>query len=237
MSSNATVTADPFGSELRRRDFMRYAAAAGAAGFASFVDSANDALAADGSVPADKSAAGYTLTAAYAASPPAVDEVAFTMETENMLALCYAGDLMQYKPVQSGSDGIYVADMAAHGDGGVIGRWADKWESTPDAKTWTFHLRPGIKSWAGNEMTSADIVWTWQRAFVMKSSRFFFATVMALEKPENIEVIDKYTFRFHLAQPSPLQLKLMAMSYYGGRSTPPWQSSTQPPATLGQRTG
>ena len=101
MSSDMSVTGDPFGSELRRRDFMRYAAAA--AGFASFVDSANDALAADGSVPADKSAAGYTLTAAYAASPPAVDEVAFTMETENMLALCYAGDLMQYKPVPSGS--------------------------------------------------------------------------------------------------------------------------------------
>jgi peptide/nickel transport system substrate-binding protein len=216
MNRDTTVTVDPFGAELRRRDFIRYAASAGAAGFASFVDGANDALAADGSVPADKSAASDTLTAAYAASPPAVDEVAFTMETENMLALCYAGDLMQYKPVPSDTPGIYVSDMAAQGDEGVIGRWADKWESTPDAKTWTFHLRPGIKSWAGNEMTSADIVWTWQRAFIMKSARFFFATVMALEKPENIEVIDKYTFRFHLAQPSPLQLKLMAMSYYGG---------------------
>ena len=38
-----------------------------------------------------------TLVAAYAASPPAVDEVAFTMETENLMALTYGGDLVQYK--------------------------------------------------------------------------------------------------------------------------------------------
>ena len=54
---------------------MRYAAI-GTAGFAGFVYGANAALAADdGAVPADKSKADYTLTAAYAASPPAVDEV------------------------------------------------------------------------------------------------------------------------------------------------------------------
>jgi peptide/nickel transport system substrate-binding protein len=216
MSSDKTGPADPL-SDFRRRDVLRYAAAAaGAAGLASFVGAANQAFAADGSVPADKSTEGYTLTAAYAASPPAVDEVAFTMETENTLALCYAGDLMQYKSVPSGTEGIYVADMAAQGDAGVTGRWVDKWEGSEDAKTWTFHLRPGIKSWAGNEMTSADIVWTWERAYEMKSARFFFATVMALGSAKNIEVIDKYTFRFHLGEPSPLQLKLMAMSYYGG---------------------
>ena len=91
--------------------------------------------------------------------------------------------------VERYSPGVYVADMAAQDDQGVIGRWADKWESSPDAKTWTFHLRPGIKSWTGNEMTSADMVWTWQRAFEMKSARYFFATVMDLKKPDDIEVM------------------------------------------------
>ena len=45
---------------------------------------------------------------------------------------------------------------------------------------------------------TADVVWTWQRAFEMKSVRYFFAQVMFLAKPGDIEVIDKYTFRFHL---------------------------------------
>jgi len=217
MRSDTTVPADALGADLHRRDFMRYTvAAAGATGLASFVASTNQALAADGSVPADKSAAGYTLTAAYAASPPAVDEVAFTMEVENMLALTYSGDLMQYKPIPTGTEGIYAADMAAPGNEGVTGRWVDKWEGSEDFKTWTFHLRPGIKSWVGNEMTAADILWTWQRGFEMKAVRSFFASAMFLAKPDDIEVIDKYSLRFHLSKPSPVVLKLMAMSYFGG---------------------
>ena len=40
-----------------------------------------------------------TLIAAYAASPPAVDEIAFTMETENIMYNTYGGDLMQYVSV------------------------------------------------------------------------------------------------------------------------------------------
>ena len=76
------------------------------------------AAAADGceTVPADKSAMDYTFTAAYAASPPAIDEVAFTMEVENLMALTYGGDFMQYKPVSGQSPGVCVADMGAPGN-------------------------------------------------------------------------------------------------------------------------
>ena len=83
-------------------------------------------------------------------------------------------------------------------------------------QTWTFDIRPGIKSWAGNETTSADIKWTWERAFEMKAVCYFFAKVMFLDKPDDIEVLGKYTVKFNLQKPSPVILKLMAMSYYGG---------------------
>ena len=202
---------------LDRRDFLRSTSILGAtAGLTPFLASLNRAMAAAGDIPADQVGAGYTFTAAYAASPPAVDEVAFTMETENLMALTYGGDFMQYKPKESGTPGIYVADMAAPDNEGVIGRWVDSWEGSDDFKTWTFHIRPGIKSWAGNEMTADDIIWTWQRAFEMKAVRYFFAKAMFLDKPEDIEVIDDYTVRFHLQEPSPVILKLMAMSYFGG---------------------
>ncbi len=202
---------------MHRRGFLRRAGLGGAA-LTPFLAALNRASASVDclTVPADKSAADYTFTAAYAASPPAVDEIAYTMETENLLALTYGGDFMQYKPKPSDTAGVCVADMAAPGNEGVIGRWVDKWEGSPDYKTWTFHIRPGVKSWAGNEMKAADIIWTWQRAFEMKSVRFFFASAMFLEKPDDIEVIDDYTVRFHLSKPSPVILKLMAMSYYGG---------------------
>jgi len=138
------------------------------------------------------------------------------MEVENILALTYGGDFMQYKSVSSGDSGVCVADMSAPGNDGVVGRWVDRWESTPDFKTWTFHIRPGVKSWAGNEMTASDVIWTWQRAFEMKAVRYFFANTMFLKSPAGVEVIDTATVRFHLSAPSPLILKLMAMNYYGG---------------------
>jgi ABC-type transport system substrate-binding protein len=125
------------------------------------------------------------------------------MEVENLMALTYGGDFMQYKPVSGQTPGVCVADMGAPGNEGVIGRWVDKWEGSADFKTWTFHIRPGIKSWAGNEMTSADILWTWRRAFEMKAVRYFFAKAMFLDKPDDIEAIDKYTVRFTCRSPLP----------------------------------
>ena len=38
---------------------------------------------------------------------------------------------------------------------------ATKWETSPDAKTWTFHLRPGMKWSDGEPITSADPEWTY----------------------------------------------------------------------------
>jgi peptide/nickel transport system substrate-binding protein len=202
----------------RRTVLQGLGAGLGAAALSPFLASLNAAAAAAtcGTVPSDKSAMDYTFVAAYAASPPAVDEVAFTMEVENLMALTYGGDFMQYKPVPGPSEIVCVSDMAAAGNAGVIGRWVDRWEGSPDYKTWTFHIRPGIKSWAGNEMTSEDIRWSWERAFEMKGVRYFFAKAMFLDKPSDIDVVDQYTVRFNLQKPSPVILKLMAMSYYGG---------------------
>src|SRR5262249_18064099 len=84
-----------------------------------------------------------TLVAAYAASPPAVDEIAFTMETENLLALTYGGDLMQYKSIWYPDVKVCGAGVSLPGDEAVAGRWAESWKSSPDGLTWTFNLKKG----------------------------------------------------------------------------------------------
>lgn len=202
---------------LARRTLLRGSAAA-VVGTTPFLAALNQAMAnaTCDAIPSDKATADYTFTAAYAASPPAVDEIAFTLETENMMALTYGGDFMRYRPVPGQSPDVCVANMAAPGNEGVAGRWVERWEGSDDYKTWTFHIRPGIRSPVGNEMTSDDIIWTWQRAFEMKAVRYFFGKAMFLDKPDDIEVLGKYTVRFNLSRPSPVILKLMAMSYYGG---------------------
>lgn len=41
---------------------------------------------------------------------------------------------------------------------------AERWESTPDGLTWTFHLRPGLKWSNGEDLTADDFVQSWRRA-------------------------------------------------------------------------
>ncbi len=69
-----------------------------AAGAFSFGTSSVSAQAVDCMAP-PPSDQNLTLIAAYAASPPAVDEIAFTMETENIMYNAYGGDLLQYVSV------------------------------------------------------------------------------------------------------------------------------------------
>ncbi|MBI2886511.1 MAG: ABC transporter substrate-binding protein [Chloroflexi bacterium] len=85
----------------------------------------------------------------------------------------------------------------------VVPDLAERWEVSPDAKTWTFYLRKGVKFHNvapanGRELVAEDIkysfdrirgpapsIWTGQYSFI-----------------ESIEVADKYTVRFQLKQPS-----------------------------------
>lgn len=157
-----------------------------------------------------------TVVAAYAASPPAVDEVAFTMETENVMALTYGGDLMQYKPMWYPDYKVCGAGVSLPGDEAVMGRWAQSWKASADGMTWTFVLKKGIKSAAGNEMTCEDQRWSWERGFEMKGVKVFFAQVIGLKSAQDVTCPDKYTVQFKIKAANPLFLKLMAMNYYGG---------------------
>src|SRR3954453_2830877 len=40
---------------------------------------------------------------------------------------------------------------------------AESWESTPDAMTWTFKLRKGVKFHHGKELDADDVVYTFKR--------------------------------------------------------------------------
>jgi peptide/nickel transport system substrate-binding protein len=157
-----------------------------------------------------------TLVAAYAASPPAVDEIAFTMEVENLMALTYGGDLVQYKPIWYPEYGVCGAGVSLPGDEAVMGRWAESWTSSPDGTLWSFPLKRGIKSPVGNEMTCEDHRWSWERGFEMKAVKFFFAQVMGLESPQDVTCPDQYTVQFKIKAFNPLFLKMLAMNYYGG---------------------
>ncbi len=54
-----------------------------------------------------------------------------------------------------------------------VGLLADSWEVSSDAKTYTFHLKQGIKFASGNPLTAQDVVFTWMRGKNIKINSFF----------------------------------------------------------------
>lgn len=65
------------------------------------------------------------------------------------------GDTWYTVLVNSARSG-YLTEVAA--DGSLIGEVAESWESSPDAKNWTFKLRKGITFHSGGAVKAADVI-------------------------------------------------------------------------------
>ena len=96
--------------------------------------------------------------------------------------------------------------------GGVL---AESWE-TPDDVTYIFHLRQGVKFHNGREMTSADVVYSFERVLgkteygdigALGSSASYYGGIASIEAP------DDYTVKFTLAEPNAAFMANMTYSY------------------------
>ncbi len=83
------------------------------------------------------------------------------------------------------------------------GDLAESWQSTPDARVWTFKLRQGVK-WHnvpplnGRELVAADVKYCFE-AYAKEGVQSF-----TFQEVEGIETPDKYTVRIHLKTPNVL---------------------------------
>lgn len=110
-------------------------------------------------------------------------------------------------------------------------RLAESWEQ--DGLTWTFKLREGVKSAAGNELTSEDVLWTFNRAksvngpvvlgwFLLNVAGVLDDSVfdegLSLEDKkitDELEIVDDYTFKINQKVPSPLLLTVLPVLSLG----------------------
>lgn len=91
-------------------------------------------------------------------------------------------------------------------------RLAVGWEPSDDYQTWVIKLRQGVKSPAGNELTSEDVKWVWDRVYALRSVGMWRTKrIGGVQSAEDVEPLDRYTLRFKLVGPNPEFAQYLSM--------------------------
>ncbi|WP_322805742.1 ABC transporter substrate-binding protein [Thermanaerothrix sp.] len=101
------------------------------------------------------------------------------------------------KAIQYGDirlNGLVVQQLvAADRTGKFVGVLAERWETSPDGKEWTFHLRPGVKFHNGADLTAEDVKWIFDRILDEKSGAALRSTFVNIGLKS--EVVDPLTLK------------------------------------------
>ena len=83
-------------------------------------------------------------------------------------------------------------------------RLAVNWEHNEEYTKWQITLRENTISHAGNPLTTADVLWSWQRTYALKGVGAWREKYLAgLTNVSDIEIIDDQAMTFHLSGPNP----------------------------------
>jgi peptide/nickel transport system substrate-binding protein len=160
--------------------------------------------------PAAKAKTGNTLIIASAGLPSSLEQdksLGYPNQeaTQNMGATLIRNP---YVPV--GSAGDFRQDVSKFEP-----LLAESYQVSNDGLTYTFKLKQGVKSHAGNELTAEDVRYSLERKISTKMSSAFVAS-QALTRPDQFKVIDKYTASVTLDVPYRFTLlSLLANQHIG----------------------
>jgi peptide/nickel transport system substrate-binding protein len=188
---------------MRRRDFLKKGAA-----FASAV-----VLPSAADLQASAATVGSTLVVAAPATPQSLDcNFDGSLGTIDVIAALY-DNLLDFKKISDPRlPGVLREDIADYPNLpaglNVEGKLAQSFELDPANKFIRFHLRQGVTSNWGNELTADDVKWTWDRKFDLGAIGAFYLSTLGLEKKDSVKVEGKYTVSISLDNPNPLLAKL-----------------------------
>lgn len=162
---------------------------------------------------------------AFAANVPA----GVTLAEKQDINLQITGELGSIDPqLIEGTDEGFIARQIFEGlietddDGKPVPGVAERWESSEDSKTWTFHLRQNAKWTDGSPVTAHDFVYAWQRLVDPKTASPY-ASYLEFLKVENVsdvihgkkspdtlgvKALDNYTFQITLSESVPYAVEI-----------------------------
>ncbi len=109
-------------------------------------------------------------------------------------------DALAAPAVRKLPDGRWVADFST-----IAGRLAERFEPSADYGRWVVQLRQGVKSHAGNELTSEDVVWSFQRSFAFRGVGMWRASIMGGILPaDGVKALDRYRVEFLIDGANPV---------------------------------
>jgi len=94
----------------------------------------------------------------------------------------------------------------------VIPDLAERWDVSPDGKTYTFYLRRGVKFHHGKPLTARDVRASFER-IISPPQGVVSPRKGVLSVVDGIEVVDDYTVRFILKRPAPSLLANLAQGW------------------------
>lgn len=148
-----------------------------------------------------------TLVIAEGATPTSLDSEFVGNTPQNLEAgLNYADPLVKLPTVES-SDGRTDVDPTAEPEPFL----AESYTRSPDGMKFTFTLKKGIQSYFGNELTSADVAYLYERSFAVEGlCGGFVLGISSVDKENPVTIKDDYTFDINLTAPNPILPVAMA---------------------------
>jgi len=137
------------------------------------------------------------LTMAVAATPTTLDPEFSSSPQDREIDVAIYDRFTQFKIVDTG--GTRQADLKSPPQPLL----ATSWKVSNGGRRYTFDLKPGVKSYVGNELTTADVIWSWDRVFDLQSQGLFPLNVSSVAKG-GYRAVGKYTLEVNLPSPNPL---------------------------------
>lgn len=105
--------------------------------------------------------------------------------------------------MRAGPDGRQEVDPAR-----IEPHLAESWTVSEDGKDYVFRIRPGMRSPFGNELTSADVVWTFEKSNAQRRTGVFIRNVARIE---SVEAVSRYEVRFRLRDANRIFLSVLTL--------------------------